>query len=238
MKPEPSDPQLSNGIGSVDQAALAQMLANHQRRLYHTVLCMVGDRDDAVQVAQQTVLKVVEQIGDNHGQDHVSTWMTRIAMNLSLTLLGKRQRKGTAGLNIPAATGERGGDQMSPLRDQLADSCQSRSDAGAKHAQTGDGLRVSLGHLEDDLRAVLVLRDIQAMGYAQIAAVLALPMGTVKNRLFRARLALRHELGKLSVQENVADSRDIPPPRLGQGDTLNARHRSSSATMRHEFKDG
>ena len=82
-----------------DQGALGQLLQNHQHRLYNVVLRMVGHRDDAADVTQEAMFKIVEHIGDFRGQSDISTWMTRIAMNLCFSLLRKRRLRRTTSLD-------------------------------------------------------------------------------------------------------------------------------------------
>ncbi|MCC7205455.1 MAG: sigma-70 family RNA polymerase sigma factor, partial [Phycisphaeraceae bacterium] len=82
--------QLEDRIRRGDRAALAQALEQQQQRLYNVVLRMVSHRDDAADVAQEAMLKIVQHIDDFKGRSSLGTWMTRIAMNLALTFLRKR----------------------------------------------------------------------------------------------------------------------------------------------------
>jgi RNA polymerase sigma-70 factor (ECF subfamily) len=185
-----------------DSSALGRLLEAYQQRIFNTCLRMLTNRDDAAEVAQETMLKVVQHIGDFNGQSEVGTWITRIAMNLSISQLRKRKLRHTTSLD--GGNGSNGAssddDQALALKNELADRREPSPDSSVQHKEMIAHLQAALGRVDDDFRAVLVLRDIDEMDYQQIAEVLAIPVGTVKSRLFRARLALRHEVLKTCPQ--------------------------------------
>jgi RNA polymerase sigma-70 factor, ECF subfamily len=190
-----NEPQLLSRIMRGDRGALGELLVHYQHRLYNVCLRMVGNRDDAAEVAQDTLLKVVEHIRDYNGQCAISTWMIRIAMNLSISHLRKRRLRRTASLE--GTTGPAGGngeDQGTALREQIANPREPGPHQSVQQREMIGHLHQSLTRLDDDFRAVLVLRDIDELDYQEIADVLGVPVGTVKSRLFRARLALREEM--------------------------------------------
>ncbi|MCC7408939.1 MAG: sigma-70 family RNA polymerase sigma factor [Phycisphaeraceae bacterium] len=187
--------QLEDRIRGGDRAALAQALEQQQRRLYNLVFRMVGHRDDAAEVAQEAMLKIVQHIHDFKGRSSLGTWMTRIAMNLALTFLRKRARRQSVSLDAPLAQAGAGESASSlSLRDQLADFREPPPGHSVEMDELRRQLWAGLQGLEDEARAVLVLRDVGQMDYPQIAEVLGIPLGTVKSRLFRARLALRQQI--------------------------------------------
>ena len=194
--PDTPDQKLVEKARRGDHGALGQLLQDHQQRLYNVVLRMVGQRDDAADVTQDAMVKIVEHINDFRGQSNISTWMVRIAMNLSFSHLRKRRSRRTTSLDDGNATttGSHGNDQSTPLRQQLADTREPPPDSRVQQSEMVNQLFTALNDLQDDLRAVLVLRDIDQMDYHHIADVLSIPVGTVKSRLFRARLALRQQM--------------------------------------------
>ena len=199
MKP-PTEAQLVTAVRRGDHAALGRLLELHQHRLYNVCLRMVGHRDDAAELTQDAMLKIIEHIGDFKGHSALGTWMIRIAMNLSLSHLRKRKLRRTTSLDadngryVPAGDG---GTQAAPLRDRLAGSREPDPSQHVQQREMVARLHQALGRLDDDFRAVLVLRDIDQMDYRQIAEVLGVAVGTVKSRLFRARLALRQQMNEL-----------------------------------------
>ena len=187
----PNEQQLVAAAMAGDQAALGQLLERYQTRLFNVCLRMLGNRDDAAEICQDAMLKVIEHVGDYRGQSAISTWMIRIAMNLSLSKLRKRAVRQAASLEVARAGHE---DQSSALRNQLTDHREPAAEQRVEQREAVAQLYVAMDRIEADFRAVLVLRDIDQMDYQQIADVLAIPIGTVKSRLFRARLALRQQL--------------------------------------------
>jgi RNA polymerase sigma-70 factor (ECF subfamily) len=193
-----SEQQLVQSVLQGDRGALGRLLDAYQARLYNLVLRMVGNREDAADVAQESMLKIVEHIHDFRGQSSIWTWMARIAMNLAISHLRKRQVRSAVSLeHSPGPASAAPPDQSAALREQIADHREPSPESSVQRQEMLNYLRIGLQHIEDDFRAVLVLRDIDEMGYEQIAQVLAIPVGTVKSRLFRARLALRHEMLRL-----------------------------------------
>jgi RNA polymerase sigma-70 factor (ECF subfamily) len=184
-----------------DRAALAELLTQQQDRLFHLALRLVSDRDDAADVTQQTMLKVVEQLSEFRGQAQLTTWMRRILVNQAFSLLRKRQTRNKH--HAPAATHARadgGDDEGRPgAADPLQNAATREPDPGLRVQQqeVSSRLQAAIDGLEETFRAVLVLRDIDGMNYAEIGEALELAPGTVKSRLFRARLQLRQQLEQL-----------------------------------------
>jgi len=174
-----------------DQGALANLLESHQQRIYNVCLRMVSNPDDAAEVAQDVMLKVIQHISDFKGQSRISTWMIRIAMNLSISHLRKRKVRSTIGLEVGRD------DQSTALRQQLVDTREPGPQSNVQKRDLIEHLHAALGQIAPEFRSVLVLRDIEQLDYAQVAGVLSIPVGTVKSRLFRARLALRQVMAKL-----------------------------------------
>ena len=181
-----------------DRGALGQLLKRYQHRLYNVAYRMVTNRDDAAEVAQEAMLRAVEHIGGFEGKARFGTWLTRIVMNLSIAHLRKMKHRRTVSLDRPAA-GAAGGlnDEPRPLGQMLADSREPQPAASVEQDEMLQHLATALERLDDDFRGVLTLRDLEQMDYQQMAEVLEIPIGTVKSRLFRARLALRDQMAKL-----------------------------------------
>lgn len=187
------DPKLVQRVMQGDQGALAEVLEAQQQRLYNIVLRMVGNRDDAAELTQEALLKIVQHIGDFKGKSLLTTWMTRIAMNLAVSFLRKASRRGAASLDQPLQDGAGGATSLAAV---LADHREPGPAQGVERQEQLAAVLAALARLDEEHRAALVLRDIDGMDYQQIAAVLAMPVGTVKSRLFRARLALRREIAQ------------------------------------------
>ncbi|MEX0654690.1 MAG: sigma-70 family RNA polymerase sigma factor [Phycisphaeraceae bacterium] len=199
MPQQPSDQHWLDRIRDGDTSAMGELLSAYQGRLFNVCLRMLSNRDDAAEATQEAMLKIIQHIDSFRGRSQLSTWMIRIAMNQATTRLRQRQRRPTFSLDGRGHANGRahrvgGDDQASGLREVLSDSREPEPGAGVEKEELRRQLQTALGTLEEEFRAVLVLRDIDGMDYQQIADVLETPVGTVKSRLFRARLAMRQQL--------------------------------------------
>ena len=205
-----SDHELLSRIRKGDRGALGELLQAHQTRLYNVCLRMLCHRDDAAEVVQDAMLKIVQNIDRFRGDAQVTTWMTRIAMNQSISRLRRRKLRKTVSLDANSTqSANQHHDQASALRQQLADSREPSPTSRVEQNEQLGQLQVALGRLDDDFRAVLVLRDIEQMDYQQMADVLDVPVGTIKSRLFRARLALRQQLTQMEADSSHHTRREV-----------------------------
>jgi RNA polymerase sigma-70 factor (ECF subfamily) len=184
-----------------DRAAFGQLVLNFQDRLFNAVLRLVGDYEEARELTQEAFTRALVKIETFRGDSAPYTWLFRIAVNLAISQLRKVQRRRVFSLDAPlsgngAARSSNNGDQAASLIDRVA---QARDEVAnpatiAENRERDQQVLYALGRLDAEYRAVLVMRDIEGFDYQQMADVLDLPLGTLKSRLFRARLALRDEL--------------------------------------------
>jgi RNA polymerase sigma-70 factor (ECF subfamily) len=180
-----------------DRAAYGQVVVLYQDRLYNAVLRMVGDREEARELTQEAFTRGLMSLDSFRGDASPYTWLFRIAVNLAISQLRKVQRQRTFSLDGSgnAARQRDGDDQASGLMDRVARERGGESPLQRMERQERDeAVLTALGKLDAEYRAVLVMRDIEGFDYQQMADILSLPLGTLKSRLFRARLALRDEL--------------------------------------------
>lgn len=194
--PSGRDAELLRRAQHGDRGAFGQIVLLYQDRLYNGVLRMVGDSDEARELVQECFTKALVKLDSFRGEAGVYTWLFRIAVNLAISQLRKVQRHRTFSLDRPSGNGraDDSDDQASGLVDQVTrDRDVDPADAVEKR-ERDEQVLAALGRLDAEYRAVLVMRDIEGFDYQQMADVLGLPLGTLKSRLFRARLALRDEL--------------------------------------------
>ena len=176
-----------------EEAAFTELVRRHQDRVFSVVYRMLGDREEARDVAQEVFVTVFRRIDSFRGESGLSTWLYRVAVNHCKNRIRFLRRRG-AGRTRPV--------------DDLTDADWLRASAatGARHAagvaaperpdelliarRLADRLQARLDALDPDLRALVVLRDIEGLSYAEIAEVTGQPLGTVKSRIHRGRLAL------------------------------------------------
>lgn len=174
--------------------AFGSLVAKYQDRLFNTIYRMCGNRDDAAELCQEAFVRAFEKLPGFRGQSQFYTWLFRIAVNLTLSL---RRRAGRVRFSSLSPDPELGDSQAASLTAELAGRREPDPAQRVADAETHRKVLEAIDALDDEYRTVVVLRDIEDMDYEQIAAVLAVPMGTVKSRLHRARCMLRERLADL-----------------------------------------
>ena len=165
-----------------DRGALDQLLRRHYDRVHAVCRRITGHDADAADAAQEAMIAIVRNLDRFDGRSSFGTWAYRIATNASLDELRRRKRRAT-----PVSTD----DDPEHHHHEVAD-----PDAGRRIESIGDhmALDAALRALNDDYRLPVVLRDVADLDYAEIAAVLDIPVGTVKSRIARGRAALADAL--------------------------------------------
>jgi RNA polymerase sigma-70 factor (ECF subfamily) len=197
--PEPAsggrrDAELFRKAQLGDRPAFGQIVVLFQDRIYNAILRIVGDREEARELTQETFTRALVKIDSFRGEAGPYTWLFRIAVNLAISELRKNQRHRTLSLYQPTSTRRGSDDQASALVDRIAESHNLDPADVVENRERDQQVLSALSRLDAEYRAVLVMRDIEGFDYQQMAQVLDLPLGTLKSRLFRARLALRDEL--------------------------------------------
>ena len=209
--PKPAPPNLSledardidliHRLRGGEAALWPEFIARYQDRLFAVCLRLVHDRDLASDLTQDTFVKVIQHLDKYDGRSKPSTWLIRIAMNVSLSKLRSQKLRRHASLDAPAGGGSgrgRGGarsGEESPSRgSQIAQNKELSGVAGVERDQERLALLEALRLVDDEQRAILILRDGHGLEYEQIAEALGIAIGTVKSRLFRARFALREAI--------------------------------------------
>lgn len=139
----------------------------------------LGGRDAAADVAQDAIVQAIRHLKSFRGQARFRSWLCRIARNSYLNEVGRARYKR-----------ERAGSDM--LDDQIGDS--PTPSAGIEQTELRVHLERALAQLPEDQRLPLLLCDQDGLGYADIAHVLDIPMGTVMSRIHYARKKMREKL--------------------------------------------
>jgi len=172
-----------------DSAAMERLILKYQNRIYNVILKICANPDDAAELTQETFVKVIENIEQFQGKSSFYTWAFRIAVNLTLNYCKKRVKIAFRSLDAEQDIDNDPAKQK--LKDFLNDeNCPEPAEI-AQNKELCQIAMKSLMELDDDQRAVVILRDIEGMNYAQIAEVLDIELGTVRSRLSRARSNLR-----------------------------------------------
>jgi RNA polymerase sigma-70 factor (ECF subfamily) len=176
----PADEELIRRFLAGDGDAFAGLVDRHRQRVYNVCLRLLGDPDDAADASQDTFLSVLNKLDQFRGDAAFTTWMHRIAVNACYDLTRKRRRQPMLRLageaDIPDETGPPvpdPADELSGTRDVVA----------------------ALRAIPEEFRVALVLADLQDLAYEEVARILDVPIGTVKSRIHRGRVALARAMG-------------------------------------------
>ncbi len=184
--PAPSDDSsLVAAAQAGDRSALDALLRAHYDRVFAVCRHILGNPADAADAAQNALISVVRGLDRFDGKSTFATWVYRIATNAALDEMRRRARR-------PRFLDEHTDADGDPRSERLADPA-----GGAPYAAIEDRmvLAPALAQLSDDYRVAVVLRDVADLDYAEIAAVLDIPPGTVRSRIARGRAALASSLG-------------------------------------------
>ncbi len=190
--PATTDELLLERCRKGDMNAYGLLVEKYQHRLFNAVLRMVSNYDDAQELTQEAFVRALQGVNEFRGSAGFYTWLFRIGMNLSINF--RRRRGGKVRF---VSLQQQRPEQIGRQADGLLNLVDKRSPQPTEQAQTREMHQralEALQELEEPSRAVVVLRDIEELDYGEIAEILELPIGTVKSRLFRARMALREQL--------------------------------------------
>ncbi|MHC5024525.1 MAG: RNA polymerase sigma factor [Planctomycetota bacterium] len=195
--------QLLDRYEAGDVEAMAELLGAYQRRIYSVCYRMLGNVEEATDLTQDAIVKILEGLNTYDRRARLSTWIIRVSMNCCLSHLRRQKVRRHRSLDEPAAEG--GGSRASrlPGPEELSGSRR------VEQAELREILLRGLAGLDPEMRAVMVLRDLQDLDYQQIAEVMEVPVGTVKSRLFRARNALRDAVD-LESSRGGREQADLP----------------------------
>lgn len=184
--------ELARQLISGQPEAFEHFVEYFQAKIYHYTWLMCGHREDAEEVAQETLLKVFESAERLREPDRVKSWVFRIARNECLMKRRKSQFAPARELSLdelmPRKTGS--GDA---LRIEIAD-WSALPDAQALQAERRGMIEKAIRELPETYRAVILLRDMEELSTDETARILDLGDDVVRTRLHRARLAVRKTL--------------------------------------------
>ena len=156
------------------------LVRRHQRTIFNLVYRLLGDYDEAAEVAQEVFLSAYKSIGQFRGDANFSTWLYRIGLNHASTR--RKSLNNTQQRYVPF-------DGTELIADGAVDPAKS-----LEHKEIQQRVQEALNSLDPEDARIILLRDLQDVPYEDVAAMLDIPVGTVKSRLHRARQALKANL--------------------------------------------
>lgn len=180
-------------------AAFGELVRRYHDRLYNVALRVVDSPEDAADVVQDTLLSAYQSLGNFKGDAELFTWLYRIAFNTAVSM--KRKRRTAVSLD---AIRREGDSAMDP--EDLGQNV--RPGAALERTEDERSLTSAMSRLSDEHRMVLVLKDMDGLKYEEIAAIMGVPVGTIRSRLHRARLELRNLLVAAGVGGEMDPAND------------------------------
>jgi RNA polymerase sigma-70 factor (ECF subfamily) len=179
-QPEPDDALVRRFLDG-DASAFGTLVERHQTRVYNLCLRILGNAEDARDAAQDAFVSALRKLEQFRGDAAFTTWMHRVAVNACYDVMRRRRRQ--------------------PIMHALSDPEAPEREPGPPVPDHGDSVAggvdaaAALTKVPEEFRIALVLADVLDLPYEQIARVLDVPVGTVKSRVHRGRVALARAMG-------------------------------------------
>lgn len=170
-----------------DIEAFELLIEKHQKKVFNIALRMIGNYDDASELAQEVFIRVFKSIRSFKEESSFSTWIYRITANVCLDEIRKRKNKNFVSLDDDLKLDD--GDVKRQVMDP-----EPTPEILAEKNETRKIVNEAIQSLPADHRIVIALRDIQGFSYDEISKIVNCPVGTVKSRINRARQTLREIL--------------------------------------------
>jgi RNA polymerase sigma-70 factor, ECF subfamily len=174
----PADLELVARARAGDRDAFRLLVERYEGRAYAIAYGFLGNREDAREIVQEAFLKAYRTLAGFRGEAGFYTWLYRIVVNLAIDF---RRRDRPAPLEEP---------------DRLRDPREADPASEAYRGELREAIRAAIDGLPREQRAVIVLRELEGLSYAEIAEVEQVPIGTVMSRLFYARRKLQAALAR------------------------------------------
>jgi len=184
-----SDNELMALARNGSEEAFAIVVNRHKNAVTGFIFRMLGNYDDAVDMAQESFVRVFIAIGRYKDDNAFSTYLYRIASNLAISELRKRKRR-----KLLSMTWMRGGDDGDEEFELPIASSDAGPETGVLDEERRRVIEKAIQSLPEKYRAPIVLRDINDLSYEEVAGALGLGIGTTKSRISRGRGILREKL--------------------------------------------
>jgi len=183
-----NDHELLAAIRDGDEAAFQEIVRRYRNPITNFVYRMIDDYERAVELAQETFIRVYTSASRYQANYSFSTYIYRIATNLAISELRRRKRRKVVSLFSPFKNDDGEAIEIdppdaNPLQDEALIERERRT-----------AVARAITSLPEKYRAAIVLRDVEGLSYDRIAEVLKLSEGTVKSRINRARNLLKEKL--------------------------------------------
>jgi len=184
---DPTDEALVRSVLSGDRDRFELLVERYQTRLVNYLYRMVRNLEEAHDLTQEVFIRVYQALDRYDSQYRFSTWLFRVAQNAAIDVIRKRRIQ----LVPLTRRADEGGEAMVDL--ELPDGQPSALES-LQGRELDASIRAAIDTLPWEYRELILLRHYGELAYEEIAEVKAMPLGTVKNKLFRARQMLKQHL--------------------------------------------
>lgn len=185
---EQKEKRLIKQVKKGDHQAFAELVDRYKNSVYAICLRMVGDRHEAEDLSQETFIRAYRHIAQFDHNRKFSTWVFRIATNLSIDFLRRKKPSVSLDAEIPGTDGL-------TLNSMLPD-----SDAGARpdermiRTEMEQRVQREIAKLPEKYRSAVILKYVEDLSLKEIGDIMDLPIGTVKTRIHRGREMIRRNM--------------------------------------------
>lgn len=189
-----ADEALVEAVLDGDQDAFTVLVRRYQRRVTAFLSQLVGDLELARELTQEAFVRAWKALDRYDPRYRFSTWLFRIAHNLGIDHLRRRKLQ-----TVPLQRTDQEGDEV-----EIVVTDDRKDPLGHLENQAlASAIREVIGELRPEYRELVLLRHFGGLSYQDIADLKAMPLGTVKNKLFRAHAVLRNALASFLEGEDA-----------------------------------
>lgn len=192
---ELTDAELAGRIALGDMVALQYLMRRHNQTLYRTARSIVKDDAEAEDAVQEAYLLAYRAMDQFRGDAKLSTWLIRIAVNVSIRRARKLSRSAEV-IDLVADPDDRRETGEELLEAEMDEHAPEQPERAALRAETRRLIEDKVNRLPDSFRTVFVMRAVEEMSVAETAICLDIPEATVRTRYFRAKGLLREALAR------------------------------------------
>jgi RNA polymerase sigma-70 factor, ECF subfamily len=186
-----TDHELLAAIAQGDEGAFQEIVDRYRNQIINFIYRMLNDYDRAVELSQETFLRIYTSAHKYQATYNFSTYIYRIASNLAISELRQRKRRQWISIFSPFGNRNDDSDYELPLPDERPLQDELMIDDERRKA-----VSTAIQSLPEKYKLTLVLRDVEGLSYEKITEITGLTEGTVKSRINRARNLLREKLQK------------------------------------------